>query len=59
MFFNILGNVELRPQAPVLLTTKRAVRDAGSPGNTCGSAALHVLPRAAARAAHAIAAEAI
>ena len=49
MFFNILGNVEPRPLACAARHHQRPVRDAGSPGNTCGSAALHALPRAAAR----------
>ena len=49
MFFNILGKVEPRPLACAARHHQRAVRDAGSPGNTCGSAALHALPRAAAR----------
>ena len=50
MFFNILGNIEQVLRPPV---RRRAapcpVRDASCPGNTCGSAALHALPRAAAR----------
>ena len=49
MFFIILGNLEPRPLACAARHHQRAVRDAGSPGNTCGSAALHALPRAAAR----------
>ena len=49
MFFNILGNLEPRPLACAARHHQCAVRDAGSPGNTCGSAALHALPRAAAR----------
>ena len=47
--FNILGKVEPRPLACAARHHQRPVRDAGSPGNTCGSAALHALPRAAAR----------
>ena len=49
MFFIILGNVERGRSACAARHHQRAVRDAGSPGNTCGSAALHALPRAAAR----------
>ena len=49
MFFIILGNLEPRPLACAARHHQRAVRDAGSPGNYCGSAALHALPRAAAR----------
>ena len=49
MFFIILGNLEPRPLACAARHHQRPVRDAGSPGNTCGSAALHALPRAAAR----------
>ena len=49
MFFNILGNVELRPLPVRRRAAPCPVRDAGCPGNTCGSAALHALPRAAAR----------
>ena len=49
MFFIILGNLEPRPQRLCCSAPQRAVRDAGCPGNTCGSAALHALPRAAAR----------
>ena len=52
MFFNILGKVEPgknRGRLPVLLHDQRAVRDAGSPGNTCGSVPDHALPRTAAR----------
>ena len=49
MFFIIPGNLEPRPLACAAWHHQRAVRDAGSPGNTCGSAALHALPRAAAR----------
>ena len=49
MFFIILGNLEPRPLAPQRRAAPCPVRDAGSPGNTCGSAALHALPRAAAR----------
>ena len=49
MFFNILGNVEPRPLACAAQHDQRAVRDAGSPGNTCGSVPDHALPRAAAR----------
>ena len=49
MFFIILGNLD-RGRLPV---RRRAapcpVRDAGSPGNTCGSVPDHALPRAAAR----------
>ena len=49
MFFNILGNVELRPLACCSAPPTVTVRDAGSPGNTCGSVPDHALPRAAAR----------
>ena len=51
MFFIILGNLEPRPLACAARPRhhQRPVRDAGSPGNTCGSAALHALPRTAAR----------
>ena len=49
MFFNILGKVEPRPLACAARHDQRAVRDAGSPGNTCGSVPDHALPRAAAR----------
>ena len=67
MFFIILGNLEPRPLAACAERAarhhQRPVRDAGSPGNTCGSAALHALPCAAARRSatqrDAIAAEAI
>ena len=59
MFFIILGNLEPRPLACAARHHQWAVPDAGSPGNTCGSVSDHALPRAAARCAHAIAAEAI
>ena len=49
MFFIILGNLEPRPLACAAQHDQRAVRDAGSPGNTCGSVPDHALPRAAAR----------
>ena len=49
MFFIILGNLEPRPLACAARHDQRAVRDAGQPGNASGSAALHALPRAAAR----------
>ena len=49
MFFNILGNLEPRPLACAAQAAPCPVRDASCPGSTCGSAALHALPRAAAR----------
>ena len=49
MFFIILGNLEPRPLACAARHHQRPVRDAGSPGNTCGSVPDHALPRAAAR----------
>ena len=50
MFFIILGNEELRPLGCAQRSApQRPVRDAGSPGNTCGSVPDHALPRAAAR----------
>ena len=49
MFFIILGNLEPRPLACAARHHQCAVRDAGSPGNTCGSVPDHALPRAAAR----------
>ena len=49
MFFIILGNLEPRPLACAAQGCPVSCPDAGSPGNTCGSAALHALPRAAAR----------
>ena len=49
MFFIILGNLEPRPLAPQRRAAPCPVRDAGSPGNTCGSVSDHALPRAAAR----------
>ena len=44
MFFIILGNLEPRPLACAARHHQRPVRDAGSPGNTCGS-----VPRVTAR----------
>ena len=49
MFFIILENVERRPLPVRRRAAPCPVRDAGSPGNTCGSVPDHALPRAAAR----------
>ena len=49
MFFIILENVEWRPLPVRRRAAPCPVRDAGSPGNTCGSVPDHALPRAAAR----------
>ena len=59
MFFIILGNLEPRPLACAARHHQRPVRDAGSPGNTCGSVPTTRYRAPLPDAAHAIAAEAI